>query len=408
MMNSDDSILFVANVQGADLIKRRGIRRNLSIAGNTKVFGICAALSNTNRTIGVYSPGTAAERTGRFHSATTERVGSNAIPVWYGATGDNRVFRFGIELIALITTLPNLIKKQQAGIIIVYNLSLLTLAAAVIAKLHGCKLILEYEDSALAARTQRPPLWKKLFRLQEILMRKWCFGVYAPSPELLDAVGSANRLLLPGVLNSALVHASVESKMRPDLPEISPDAPLKLLYSGGLDKSKGIDRFLKAAEQIKTPLEIHICGTGPLADEVKVLCERSRHKAIFHGLVEQNQLTSLQTHCHVGLNPHRSDLHGGGVWPFKVVEYIAGCGTVFCCRTGRVPEDLARHLYLYDGDSVENIVVALRDFIARWPELSAEAATRREWAIEQFGPAAVARKLESLFAGTVPTEWQGL
>jgi len=407
-MNSGASILFVANVQGADLIKRRGIRRNLSIAGNTKVFGICAALSNTNRTIGIYSPGTAAERTGRFHSATTERVGINAIPVWYGATVDNRVLRIGIELIALITTLPKLIKKHQAGIIIVYNLSLLTLAASVIAKLHGCKLILEYEDSALAARTQTPPFWKKLFRLQEMLMRKWCFGIYAPSSELLDAVGSANRLLLPGVLNSALVQASVESQMRPSGPEISPDAPLKLLYSGGLDKSKGIDRFYKAAEQINTPLEIHICGTGPLADEIKVLCERSRHKTIFHGLVEQNQLIQLQTHCQVGLNPHRSDLHGGGAWPFKVAEYLAGCGTVFCCRSGKVPDDLARKLYLYDGDSVENIEEALRDFIAKWPELSEGAAKRREWAIDQFGPDAVARKLESLLAGAVPIEWQGL
>ena len=116
---------------------------------------------------------------------------------------------------------------------------------------------------------------------------------------------------------------------------ISNNTPLKLLYAGGLDESKGIERFMEATERVDAPFEIHICGKGTLAETLKAMCDASRHDAVFHGLVDRDQLVELQTICHVGLNPHRIDLHSGGAWPFKVVEYLAGCGTVFCSQRDR-------------------------------------------------------------------------
>jgi glycosyltransferase involved in cell wall biosynthesis len=408
-MNQNDSVLFVANVQGEKLVYHRGIRRNYSIAGNTKVFGITRALSEHGVKVGIYSPGTVAERSGRYFSAFNEllNIGKYKVQIWYGATIDNRVLRTGVELFSLIKTLPRLIKSQQINVIVVYNLSFITLISAIISIGCGCKLILEYEDSALAARTSRPPIRKKIYRIHELFFQHWCNGVYAPSAELLDAIGIPNRLLLPGVVNPDLIEASLNTARTTDVSTTSEARPIKLLYSGGLDESKGIDRFMVAIEEINYPIELHICGAGHLADDLKRYCTESRHNAFFHGLVDRGQLVELQSRCDVGLNPHRSDLHEGGSWPFKVAEYLAGCGTVFCSRSCKIPKALANRLFLYDGNSSESIASAFSVFLERWPELSNGAEERRKWAITEFGPDGVVKKIQSLLNEDVPFEWQG-
>ena len=406
-MNCHPGILFVANVQGKKLVEARGIRCNLSIAGNAKVFGICQALRERGRDVCLYSPGTVAERSGKFHCATNEQLGAgrNSIPVWYGTTVDNRLFRGVVEQVSLVLTISRLIKTKRVGVVIIYNLSHITLVAAFIAKSKRCKLILEYEDSALASRTKKAPFWKKMFRLYERLMRCWCFGVYAPSNELLDAIDLNNRLFLPGILTVDLIEARIRSK---SVATATVTTPLKLLYAGGLDESKGIDRFLAAVELVDYPLEIHICGRGPLAVSLERRCFESRHDARFHGLVSREQLVEFQTQCHVGLNPHRTDLHEGGAWPFKVVEYLAGCGTVFCSRSGKIPEDMAKHLFLYEGNTVEEIASAFQLFITQWPKLARGVEQRRTWAVEQFAPDGVAYKLEALLDGNVSDDCKGV
>lgn len=396
-MSLSKNILYLADVQGPEVVKARGIVRNYSIAGNAKVFGICKALTGSGHSVTIYSPGSVAERSGRCFPSQHEvlTTAKGALRIVYGSTIDNRYLRPFTELGAALSILPALFRKRSIDAVFVYNVTVLHLAVAVICCLFGKKVFLEYEDSAVASRTSSPPLWKRLYRVHERVFSMVASGALAPSLGLLDDLGIGNSLCIPGALNEDLVSAA-QAVARPAW---SKTASLRIIYAGGLDESKGIDRFLLAVEMIDTPLEIHVCGSGPLEQTIANLCLASRHAATFHGLVPREELVALMIRADVGINPHRSDLHGGGSWPFKVVEYLAACGTVFCNLSADIPSELRNNLYLYQANDPDGIKVAFADFLTQWAQVTRDAAQRRQWAIGEFGPDGLARKVEQLMAG---------
>ena len=396
-MTEKKKILYVANVQYEKIVNERGIKRNYSIAGNTKLLAIGNALLSSGHKIVIYSPGSVAEKSGKFFFSNQESVcvSSGTIEIFYGITVDNRYLRSLIEWISMLIWLPRLLKRYDINTIFIYNISMVTVSIAIISKILKKQIFIEYEDSAVVSRSSSPPWWKKIYRLHEIVLSKMVSGAFAPSLDLLKRLGVANCLHLPGALNEDLIMQSMQHKRA----ILVCDRPLRLIYAGGLDASKGIDLFLEAIEYIKTPLEIHICGRGPLEKKIVKLSLKSRHRVVFHGLVEREELISLMVQVDVGVNPHRSDLHEGGTWPFKVMEYLAACGTVFCNNSARMPTEFNKMLFLYHADKPVEITKAFEEFLTAWPELCKTSSLRRKWAISEFGLQGLATKLNSLLDG---------
>lgn len=100
-----------------------------------------------------------------------------------------------------------------------------------------------------------------------------------------------------------------------------------------------------------------VCGVGLLDKRINQLCKSGRHDIQFLGLVSKYEVIKLMIWGDVGVNPHRNDLHNDGTWPFKVVEYLGTCGTVFCCNSGGISKDLRDKLFIYDGNEVANSLV---------------------------------------------------
>ena len=223
-------------------------------------------------------------------------------------------------------------------------------------------------------------------------MSKSAKGVYGPSPELTDALGIDNKVVVPGVLNEELVQSA---KTRGE--QSGGNSPLKLLYCGNLDESKGVDMMMEAVELIAHPLEIHICGKGPLAEKLEQMCQNSRHSAIFHGLVSAEELIKYQISADIAVNPHRKAWHSKGeVWPFKVVEYLAACGVVISSRTGRIEKGLEERLFIYEEDTPESLAHKIEEMIRNWKTISQKAPENRRWAIEKWGTEGVGQTMELL------------
>jgi len=390
-------ILYIANVQGPKIVKERNINRNYNIAGNTKVFAICKALQIHEHTVIIYSMGTVGERTGEIYFSSNEKIKTTkgGIKVFYGATINKRYLRKFVEWCSAFYSLPAIFLRNPIDTVFIYNINLLSFIVAVVSRCCGKLVFMEYEDSALIVRTSIPPWWKKIYRIHEKVLRKILTGAFAPNRGLLKDIGVSNSLCLPGALSEDMVAASSQSVCT----DLYSQRPLRLIYAGGLDASKGIDLFLEAIEEIDSPLEIHVFGRGPLEKKINRLCRESRHLAIFHGLVTREELHIEMSISDVGINAHRSDLHEGGTWPFKVVEYLALCGTVFCNLSADIPRDLKDKLFLYDANESKCIKESFEKFLRDWPKLSKSAHLRREWAIQQFGPMCLATKLETLMDG---------
>ncbi len=390
-------VLYLADIQGPKLISARGIIRNLSYAGNTKVFSICQSLLMGGHQVYIYSPGSPAERTGRYYPKISEDITNKYgnIYIEYGASIDDRIYRFLFSIYGAAINITKLIRKYSITLVIIYNLSTVNVISALIARFLGCRVILEYEDSVVASRGSRSSFAKFFFLSFEFLSKKIISGVIAASEELGHRIGISHTVIVPGILDQETTQAA--SKHPKNI--WTAGRSLRLIYAGGMDQSKGIDRFLRALKDVRFNflVELEVCGHGPMSMEIAKLAQQqlSNIEIRFIGAVSREQLINRLCWADVGINPHRSDIHNGGSWPFKVAEYLALCGTVFSNKTNKINSDLQSRLWEYDGNESELIAKAFQDFLDSWPEISQYSDERRRWALSTFSSEAFSVKINS-------------
>jgi glycosyltransferase involved in cell wall biosynthesis len=317
------------------------------------------------------------------------------LEIVYGAALDNRLLRGVVGAIYALLHVPRIIRTHSVDTVIVYNLTSISVVLSLLAYFMGKEVYLDYEDSARVSRYRRMGKLKDVYIVFEWLLRHIAKGAVGASRELLSSLRIENTLWLPGILGDDLATLSGSHQKQP----WQPGRPIRMIYAGGLDPSKGIDRFLRAIDRIEASVDMVVCGQGVLQNEIEDLCRKSRHKVTFRGLVSRQELIELMVAADVGINPHRSDMHKGGSWPFKVIEYLGTCGTVFCSNTNALPASLASKLFLYEGNEVEEIRTALVDFLSAWPTLAVEAEGRRRWTLQRFSIAAIGERLSDFLSG---------
>jgi glycosyltransferase involved in cell wall biosynthesis len=398
MLKIRHSILYIADIHGPELIRARRIKHNLSLAGFAKVCTIAESLRLFGHRIVVLSFGSPARESGMMFSAMQEFIPQSqgaTLQVVYICAIDIKIFRDFYSGLCSLVRLPALIKRNSIDTVIVYNLSIANLLLAATSKILGCRIFFEYEDSVRISRSgPKFILIRWLTGAYEILARWLANGSFSASFELSQVFGADRQIVIPGILGQDIADISRDARYK----LWNPSRPLRLIYAGGLDSSKGLDRFLEALLGIShsCKVEMRICGSGPQEQLVKELCRRSGGQVEFLGLVPRSELLNQLLWADVGINPHRSDLHDGGTWPFKVVEYLATCGTVFCSKTNGISGDLAAQLFLYKGNTETQIRSAFLLFLEQWPHLSVMAQSRRKWALEKYSLNTVGSELNNL------------
>ncbi|MDO9405021.1 MAG: glycosyltransferase [Polaromonas sp.] len=158
------------------------------------------------------------------------------------------------------------------------------------------KPILDYFLWKLAA-----PLFAGSFSVNNFLQRK------------MAAVGP-NANLLPGFVSDELV------EIHQNTPPFK-NPKIRVGYFGGLSVEKGADLVLELASLLPENFEIHVSGSGPLAEKFNAA---SYPNLFFHGRVSEHKLYQLIGYSDVIINPHTPiALENGGIFPFKVVEAVS-------------------------------------------------------------------------------------
>lgn len=398
MSKISHSILYIADIHGPEIIQVRGIKRNLSLAGYAKVCAIAESLRLFGHRVTILSYGSPAEGSGKNFPAMQELIQQfhgDGLQVIYVRAIDIKILRDFYSGLCALFKLPSLIRKNSIDTVIVYNLSIANLLLATVSKIQGCNIFFEYEDSIRISRNGPKSIFFKWFTGgYEALARQLARGSISASVELSEAFNPDRKFIIPGILGRDI--SDLSNYPRAGVWDSS--RAIRLIYAGGLDHSKGLDRFLGALLGMNSPypIEMRICGSGPQETLIKEICQRSGGQVQFLGLVSREELLNQLMWADVGINPHRSDLHYGGTWPFKVVEYLATCGTVFCSNTNYLSNDLAAHLFLYEGNSEAQIRDAFRLFLNQWPKLSMSIESRRKWAIGKYSLEAIGSELNAL------------
>lgn len=388
------NILYIADIHGPKLVKIRKIERNLSFAGTTKVLNIASALQNIVNNIYVYSAGSPAENKFKWYASTVELVSNKnkkKINIQYGFAFDNKFIRGTINFLSSFFFISKILKRKSINIIIIYNLTFINLLIIVFAKLFNLKVLLEYEDSVIASRETSRIFFKSFFYIYEFIASKLIDGVLCPTEKL--TLGIDNKVILPGIIGDDIyLKNSKYKKINNNFHSI---IPLKIIYAGGFDKSKGIDLFLEAINMIDLNIEMVVVGNGPLTQKIEDLCLQNRHSIKFFQSISRDKLVNHLYWADVGINTHLN-IHRGGSWPFKVVEYLATCGTVFSSKLESMPSDLKSKLFLYDGESVLDIYNGFNLFIKKWPTLRNSANTRIAWTLKNYSGKKIGKQIMNL------------
>jgi len=387
-------IAYVANYQGADLVKNRPCLHNFSLAARVKIQLIAELLRRSGHQVEILSQGSLEPLVGRdrfqFRFYPEVRDGERfhpEIPVHYVSALS---LKYCIGLWERRRTSRLLADKHRCApfdAVIIYNMQSAQVGAAQHA-IHrlGLPVILQYEDDSFVdvhGRSSAGIISRYHMEARRRLLRSISGGT-GVSPYLLSQMPEhAPKLLLRGVVSNeimALTRSTKNSKKN------------WVVFSGTHEGTQGLEQLVQGWQILRpADWELHIAGRGPITATLEALAA-GNPSIIFHGLLNREENARLLCSAKIGMNPQDLTVTPGNVFAFKIVEYLAAGMHVITTPRGSLESDLEAGISYITTNGPEAIAQSLDEVIReRRYERTAEDA-----AIRTYGPDAVAKSLNDL------------
>jgi glycosyltransferase involved in cell wall biosynthesis len=377
-------IAYIAPYQGAALLKRRPIVRNLSLAAKVKIGLIAELLQRNSYSVEILSQGDVVEHQFKFYPALSEAEASNPdIQVYYASAVPIRFLNGLWSSLSMLRIFMTRHRAAPYDAVMIYNLKPPQVACANYAMSRlGLPIILQYEDGfdGVWAKSGNSLTSRYYVSKAKRLLRS-VSACIAASPYLLSQTPTfIPKLLLRGVVGSTLVSANKSLKQN------------RVVFSGTHERTQGLEQLLRAWEMIRLPdWELHIAGQGPLTVSLQSMAENNS-SIIFHGLLDRDDNARLLCTAKIGMNPMNASKTPGSDFAFKIVEYLAAGLHVITTPRGQLEPELEEGISYIKDNSPESIAAGLKKVINNGDcERTAEQA-----AVRTYGPSAVTNSLKEL------------
>ncbi len=282
------------------------------------------------------------------------------------------------------------VRRIRSGdLVLIDNYEFIYVVAAHAVRLfRRVDFILEYEDGKHAIDTS----WHAgLSGLAEKMGRRLVRAAILAHPALGRRLPSnVPTMLVPGFV----VRANPPSGRSPA------NGDVQLLYSGSLDRTRGVDLLLAALPLLpEAGWHLHLTGAGPLKKEAAALAAEPRWlgRVTFHGTLPQAEYSALIGRCHVGLNcQRRSDPISDVTFPSKIFSYLSAGLLVLSSRASDVPVVCGDACIYYDAETPEALAEAVGWAVQHYEELSRPEKAHKVAAL--YGIEGTARSLTQLFS----------
>jgi hypothetical protein len=245
----------------------------------------------------------------------------------------------------------------SGDIIIIDNYELIYVIAAWVVRLRRrVRFVLDYEDGKhLIDRS-----WSRVLSgLAEVLGRPLISAALVAHPSLGTRLGAQiPRELVPGFLE------------KQPTPPVAGDGILRFIYSGSLDRTRGVDLLLAASMLLpQTGWHLDITGSGPLENEIaqKIKDRNLGERVYFHRSLPAARLSDLLSKCQVGLNCQRpSDPISGVTFPSKLFHYLSSGLLVLSSKASAVEQVCGMACRYYEAETPEALAQAMADLIQNY------------------------------------------
>ena len=384
--NTSMRIAYVAPYQGPDLVTRRPIVRNLSLAARVKVEVIAELLKRNSHDVEIFSQGEVVERSLKFYPAFCEpKPFCSDIPIYYASALPVRFLNAIWSSLRTVRLFQQRHRTAPFDAVIIYNLVRAQMSCAKRASRRlGLPVILEYEDDVFVDITGQKErglrVRRHLSAVRSVL--NLISGGIGVSPHLLGQLPcSIPRLLLRGVVSDEIANAT---KPAP--------ASRKnwVVFSGTLFRTKGLEQLITAWEMVApADWELHIAGDGELGDRLRQMAANSRG-IVFHGVLNRSENAHLLCSAKIGINPHDLSATPGNVFAFKIIEYLAAGTHVISTPMGVLEPEFERGITYMPDNEVKTIAATLKHVI----ESGCYERTAAQPALQTYGPDAVSKSLD--------------
>jgi glycosyltransferase involved in cell wall biosynthesis len=377
-------IAYIAPYQGRELVKRRPIVHNLSLAGRVKMERIAELLRSRAHEIEVFSQGEVIEPSFKFYSGGSEPFNSD-IPIFYASAFPAKHLNALWSSVDLLRLFKKRHRLSPFDLVIIYNLKPPQVACANYAiKRLQLPVVLEYEDDAFVNRAgQSDTSASSQFYLtaaRKLLKR--VSGCVAVSPHLLaQAPADIPKLLLRGVVGEDVVRAGENA---------NGSRGNKVVFSGTLGRTYGLEQLVTAWNELDLPgWELHITGDGEMMPILQDIT-RGNRTVFLRGLLNREKYARLLSSAKIGINPHDVSQTSGNIFAFKIIEYLAAGTHVITTPMGSLSDKLETSITYMIDNTPGTIAATLKRVITeRHYERTAREAT-----LDLYGPHAVSNSLE--------------
>lgn len=218
-------------------------------------------------------------------------------------------------------------KKREVNIILVYQLSPITMAlpALLLKKLSGKKVLLYCldlwpESIVTVTKKRKGVLYNSIRKLSSYIYRN-VDRITVSSESFIDYLSKEH-----GVNSNSIAYLPQHhSRLTTDLK--TRHEGFNFLYAGNIGKSQGVDWIVKAVNSIPKSFKykIHIFGDGSERQNIEKLVKdyESTDYFIFHGHVSQDVVNEFYPSVDVCLLTLKSETEVGKTLPSKLIGYLS-------------------------------------------------------------------------------------
>ena len=249
-------------------------------------------------------------------------------------------------------------QTRSGDLVVIDNFEFIYVVAAYAARLgRRLRFMLDYEDGKHAIDRG----WHRwLSGTAEVFGKPLLRGALLAHPSL------AHRL--PKDLPTALVPGFFNPP-KPRSSSALADTPVKFVYSGSLDRTRGVDLLLQSLPLLPpTGWEIHLSGSGPLENYVAQTAQDSRWggRVHYHGPLGHDMNESLLAKCEVALNCQRtSDPISEVTYPSKTFTYLSAGLRLISSTASGVREVLGEACWYYQDETSVSLAALMSEFITK-------------------------------------------
>lgn len=366
----------------------------VSLAGQRKVELVCGALVEKGHEVMVLSSAVPGGHRLRWRGCEEEKIacGKHEVAVRYPGVLEFSPLGGLINVVRARRLVETVEREYRPDVLWLYNGGAFEYGAA---RARGGRserrVILQIEDMPLARRRKwgnvKPRLDARVW--PEVVAIASAFTV--ANPRMRERLPKEKpALVLPGVIDERLVTLSGTRRV-PFL------GSRRLLgYFGGLTEAKGVSVLGDVLKHLPEPWDVVVCGSGPLAPYFRELEKANRGRFRFEGVVSSEALYELMCSCDCLFVPQERISGGeGGVFPFKVLEYVVAGGHVIAPILAGSDEIGIGFVQRWNGGA-EDLIACLmrseRDFSAD----SRERGSANTLVRKTFGAPGVASALNEL------------